>query len=244
MNLKYRLINPKKDAMLPAQPLLLASMLLSVSGIPVNGGTQVRADDPMAAHLASLSVGFSGACSGVIVGEDTILTAAHCSDINSVSFGVDRYQPVASAQVEKVVVNPGYVEDGTDRNDIAWVKLASKIPGAFSPAILPDHAALLIHPGSAFQSYGYGQGGPEGTLATIGLSIEGISPAGREIQAEQSAARGLCYGDSGGPSFLKAEDGSSVLIALTSRVENSDCSGHATLTLVEPYLEWIRALSR
>ena len=123
--------------MLPAQPLLLASMLLSVSGIPVNGGTQVRADDPMAAHLASLSVGFSGACSGVIVGEDTILTAAHCSDINSVSFGVDRYQPVASAQVEKVVVNPGYVEDGTDRNDIAWVKLASKIPGAFPRQFCP-----------------------------------------------------------------------------------------------------------
>ena len=90
-----------------------------------------RADGHQGASLAGgASIQGDFFCGGSIIAQKWILTAAHCFQLSSANddwrakAGATNYEKSGSwAQVERVVVHPGYKGAPTFENDLALVKL-------------------------------------------------------------------------------------------------------------------------
>lgn len=135
------------------------------------------------------------ACSGVAVGDHTVLTAAHCMDKGE--FEIVAF-PGVSYPVTKVELWPG--------RDLAWVttggaRLAVQARFALK---LPDEGDLVF--GAGFGCYG-------------ALAVEpGLYVTRRQIDGALVFAMGSCHGDSGGPVFN--DDGELIGIITAKSVDS------------------------
>jgi secreted trypsin-like serine protease len=240
--------------MLGLAGLGLAS-LSAGSALAVIGGASVPSSDPVAAHTVMISGGH-GFCTGAVVGERLVLTAAHCVDDGSrvgvLIFGPDR-RPIINEVVERKV-HPAYSRrDWQNRRtavDLAVVRTAQPIGHGTRPAALSG--ATIPAPGSAIRLVGFGpasegDGRSAGVLRSAALTVTG-QPSTYQVRltATSGAALGACTGDSGGPVFA-SEAGRPVVAGIVSWTTGRGTArcGNLTGTVpVSPHRRWIEETVR
>lgn len=226
-------------ALMPASPALA-----------VIGGTPLSSSDPIASQTVMISGG-NGFCSGAVVGERLVLTAAHCVEgsprLAVLVFGPNR-QPILN-EITARSIHPAYRRaDWQNRRtavDLAVVRTAEPIGQGRHAAGLS--AAALPAAGATIRLVGYGpiaegDGGSAGVLREAALTVTG-RPSSYQVRlaAPAGARRGACTGDSGGPVFA-TEAGRSVVAGVVSWTTGQGTARCGTLTgtvPVAPHRRWI-----
>ena len=182
-------------------------------------------------------------CSGVVVAQDVLLTAAHCApNRNDVRAVVGD----ALRTISDVAVHPGYRADAAKARvksiDLALVRLAQPLPSSFSPVTFSDRTSANV--GETFTYVGFGmtnEAAPEQVGRLRAANIPTQAPLSKVLLwASDSANKGTgaCAGDSGGGVF----DGNDHLIAIIDWATGSGgkrCGNLTQSALVASERAWI-----
>jgi MYXO-CTERM domain-containing protein len=175
-----------------------------------------------------------GLCTASLVGDRTILTAAHCvtpEQRHTFVLGEQRIE------VDRLTRHPEYSDFGAIRNDVA-VGLLRRQPTGITPARLGVFAPEL---GDKVTLVGLGQtsnGGGSGFKRKAVNIVWGKTNLTLTYRGAAGESGNLCYGDSGGPSFALI-NGQDVQVGVHSYGVGV-CGQQATDMRVDAYLDWIR----
>lgn len=193
----------------------------TASGLTIVNGTSCNAQASSVGQVYLVGAdGFAlGYCSGTVIGQKAVLTAAHClsSDVAKVRVGFGTKEFTASS----FKASPDY--NGTSSNSIdVGVILFSDALGQPIAPILSSRDAVV---GEAAVIAGYGQDlyGQFLVLRAGSTSISAVGPV--YLQNNYGAtSSSACSGDSGGP-MLVSVNGSWVVAGVTSSVSGSCIAG-------------------
>ena len=187
-------------------------------------------------------------CGGSIIAADRVLTAAHCVEGEAasrirVAAGSTRLGDATQVRaVASIDAHPDYTR--TQVEDVAVLHLTS--PFTFDDRVAPIRLAgpgdeSLVDHDSPATTIGWGatseHGGGSRDLLETDVRIIGdeecAAVAGGDLDPETMICAGgdgdgkdSCYGDSGGPLFVRAADGSPVLAGIVS-FGLAECGGDA-----------------
>jgi len=244
---------------LPA--LALAFTLLTAPAHAILEGTPSRDPNGLRRSVVYIENSAGELCSGAVIAQDLILTAAHCMmDVASYrvvavnrAFRPQRHAVVATA------VHPTFVRGTTPRTqpgvDLAILKLGRPLGPDFTP--LDPMAADDIRTGERVTIAGFGllsewQRRTARVLRQIDLVSLGpvevanrvVIVADRNRMAETTGA-GACRGDSGGPVLARTGRGYRLdgIISWSSGAlrtpDPSACGGLTAVTPISEHLDWV-----
>ncbi len=239
-----------------------ASLFFLISTFPAAAlvGGAPEADQSIARHVVMVTGSDRTFCSGVVIAQDLILTAAQCvhpaTSYRIIGFDAPKpLTPKALKSVSSTVVHPEWDADAILRHrvsaDVALVKLAAPLPPAYMPVALAD-SQRVVAAGARVIVVGYGvtvigNGRTGGTLRAAHLLVTG-NPGTLQIRLAdpntkgELAGLGACQGDSGGP-VLDTSDGRLAVIGMiswsTGPALSTGCGGLTGVTPIIRYREWI-----
>lgn len=220
--------------------LVLAGSLLAAPAVagplqaPIVGGTTATVGQ--FPTTVALELG-GGLCTGTLLNQDWVLTAAHC--IDPAVLGQSQAQITASLRVHfdtvniftsagivvratEIIKHPLFNVNALGTHDIGLIRLATPVTDRAAVPIILDAAKVPI--GTDLQLVGFGatsrtNPSTAGVLrlvdqTSVSCSFVGLSDASL-ICWSQTNGRGKCEGDSGGPSFATIA-GQQVQIGVTS----------------------------
>jgi hypothetical protein len=208
--------------------------LSASAGDKIIGGTIVVMPDPIAKASVRIHGQIARAsftCSGVLIEQDVVLTAAHCLGpgwaVIEIYFA-DNSGPItliSQAWSDKYTpLSP----NGTPRHDVAILRMKKPAPAQFVPVPLADATDVFAN-GTNVIIAGYGQTSlnPEdktgiGTLRKIERKVLNSSLNESEFLVDIKGG-GPCFGDSGGPAFIQTPAGLKVA-GITSHLSLNDTS--------------------
>ncbi len=190
------------------------------SALKINGGESCDGGVPSVAYIATDNGSNSVVCTGTLISQTAVLTAAHCvaGTPKRVAIVVPGHERVTS----QYFIHPGYVGP-TSAFDVAIIKFAEPIPVSPTPLLVSSGAP---NPGDELVAYGYGLdqdgqgamdrvGAGEAALKATYLSFSSATN-GYFYGTVSTGAGNICKGDSGGPILAKNPNGEWGIIAVTS----------------------------
>ena len=151
-----------------------------------------------------------GKCSGVVLAQDIVLTAAHCVQGalslqvgNSAGIGRQPLPPAALTPVTESVLHPLYKPKDSGSPDLAILKLAKPLPGPFIPAVINPKS---LAEGDDLIAAGYGQtsANDKSVGTVLRMVLMRVSQTTRNwvmlVRVGEDETKGG-HGDSGGPVF-------------------------------------------
>jgi len=254
---------------------LTAVVLLALTTVPTRaivGGSDVKDGDFAAASLAIITDGTQQqGCTGTLIGDDLILTAAHCvtqlserietgdaaSATLKVVFGADPFGAPAARLHDVVGIrrHENYTARNENRNDLAVVRFRGPRPPGAQTVSLATRADLQTTMKAVVAGYGRTNGqkddaaGKAGRLHAAPVPAVIVDAAKPEFISFQEGS-GACFGDSGGPLLVKDAGGKPVLIGVVAVApEASKAEDHCTASVisytnVSVYAAWIDAAAK
>jgi Trypsin len=231
-------------------------LLFVLSSLPAGAivGEAPLASQSIARHVVMI-VGSKNFCSGVVIAQDLILTAAQCIQPTTTYRIIGFDAPKTPKSVSSTVVHPEWDADAIQSHrvsaDVALVKLAAPLPPAYVPVALAD-AQRVVEAGARLIVAGYGQaitGDPKtaGTLRAAHFLVTG-NPNTRQIRLVDPNTKGglyglgACSGDSGAP-VMDTSDGRLAVVGIvgwsTGPALSSGCGGLTGVTPIVRYRDWI-----
>lgn len=202
-------------------------------------------------------------CTGTLVMPDAVITAAHCvygNDPDMFYVAIKTNDPAGAAldtfhKPYIAVTHPEYkptdkgcdasgkctIADDNAWNDVALVILRDPIDGAIcAPILLPEDHESVMPVGNNVRIVGYGQN----WVTESGILYAGDVPIVRrskfevEVGLNTKGATGACFGDSGGPIYVKHNDYAYVA-GITSRSADGPVCGNGSIySLPGSYMNW------
>lgn len=221
----------------------LFASLTSQAGPTIVGGSLVEANEMLARTTVSFLMNTAeggGICTGTILNNNTILSAAHCVvgfQVGVIAFARDvrdlkKVPKSLLRKVTSVQANRDFsMSDRGEHNDVAIVKFAGGLPDGFQAATVLDPATSIsyLKMGPRVLVAGYGTIGRErggsGVLRKAAMQVRAMSPNAKEIYLVNNGET-TCNGDSGGPAYLVVQ-GKYYLWGVLSR---GDCATTAIYT--------------
>jgi endonuclease G len=223
----------------------------------IGGEAAAEGEWPDAVALVDLDQPY---CTGTLIAADLVLTAAHCvaggppPDVRVNT--VDGTSGPALA-VREVHIHP----DWETTYDAALLVLDRPVSGVAPRPLIPDCARAALVDGARVTVAGFGDRGlernaPTGELYQADLTITGldcptsegcnaaIRPDGELIAAGEIGVDS-CYGDSGGPLYLRTGTGD-YLAGVVSRATFSataDCGEGGIYVRTDPLAGWIESIA-
>lgn len=215
------------------------------SGSIING-KPVALTESFWKHTVSVGPADEPFCTGVIISNDTVLTAGHCAedlDGTYVHFGLDFAAKTAvRLSITKVTPHPDYCSQcgmsGTmlfNYADITVVKFSGKMPEGFAPVEFAKKSDLTVGMPITLAGFGLNEKHKYETImkfTSAPLKLVGNS----EFSTDETKA-GSCSGDSGGPAFIEV-NGKYLLAGITSRGDAA-CRQIGIYTIPVVYNDWI-----
>ncbi|MBL8913570.1 MAG: trypsin-like serine protease [Archangium sp.] len=179
--------------------------------------------------------GVTSSCTATLIGSRTLLTAAHC--IDPVVLGATTNTIIATNAPTPQDVVPGVnTWTAVERklhpewrpqfglaNDLGAVLLDSAPPGV--TPIPWNRASLDGRSGEVLRVFGYGSNDMTdagmGVRREVELMINQVTPT--HLFLGDGFSKGICHGDSGGPSLLTFNDGVERLAGVHSFTRTPDC---------------------
>lgn len=161
----------------------------------------------------------------------------------------DTDSKVSFETIKQVIIHPDYTGDMV-RNakrvpmpDLALILLENDAPATTIPATLGSNLSHLIKSGTPLTLAGYGvTSGVQKTLATQLMKVD-VTIGNPKLTSAQFSynvinRKSACMGDSGGPAYVKTEDGNLTVIGVTSWGDRT-CTSIGVYTSIPAFSEFI-----
>lgn len=232
-----------------------ATILQVADGMGIINGKEVDIHGSAASKsvvgLIVVRGGGESLCTATLISENIALTAAHCVDGSPrqvelvFSHNIRSGSAVARRVVDAYTLHPRWHRpDELGRGDLALVHFVGELPPGYQLAHLASKN-LKLQAGDQVTMIGFGvDDGLAGTGSGVLRSTETniIRDLSTTEVVSDGHKSGVCFGDSGGPSFVK-QGNRIVQWGVASSVSAQNCKQYDIHTSLMSYRPWIKRIS-